>query len=261
MPFVAEGARGAAWVKVLSRDPATEAESLLYKLDRGWSADRIRNTVYENLLVIDGEIAVDGQTLRKYAFSYRPEGHELGPVSTETGATVVAFAGAPGELASKEPIACLDVESMPWASRDITVVKEGVQRAQNVTKPTYYVKMLRGDEENLDTFTLMRGVRGFVSDGVSSHEAPEEGYVLEGHFMFYDGVTEGRGIGRRGTYIHRGPGSKHGFVEIEEDSLTFKHDYYNAEDDLELFYGSYPKETPAVKALKEGKDPGLPKRW
>jgi Domain of unknown function (DUF4437) len=260
-PFLAEGARGAAWVKVLSRDPATEAESLLYKLDRGWSADRIRNTVYENLMVIDGEIEVDGEKLRKYAFSYRPEGHELGPVSTETGATVVAFAGAPGELASKEPIACLDVESMPWVSRDISVVQDGVQRGKYVTKPTYYMKMLRGDEENLDTFSLMRAVRGFVSDGVSSHAAPEEGYTLEGHYMFYDGVTDGRCIGRRGTYIHRGPGSKHGFVEIEEDSLTFKHDYFNAEDDLELFYASYPKETPAVKALKEGKDPGLPQRW
>jgi hypothetical protein len=260
-PFVAEGARGAAWVKVLSRDPASKAESLLYKLDRGWSADRIRNTVYENLMVVEGEIEVDGHTLRKYAFSYRPEGHELGPVSTTTGATVIAFAGAPGELASKEPIACLDVESMPWVSRNMTPVNDSVERAEFVTRPTYYVKMLRGDEENLDTFSLMRGVRGFVSDGVSSHAAPEEAYILEGSFMFYDGMTEGRGIGKRGTYIHRGPGSKHGFVEIEEDSLSFKHDYYTAEDDLELFYASYPKQTPAVKALKEGKDPGLPKRW
>jgi hypothetical protein len=259
-PFVAEGANGAAWVKVLSRDPATGAESLLYKLDRGWSADLIRNTVYENLMVIDGEIEVDGETLRKYAFSYRPEGHETGPVSTATGATVVAYAGAPGELASKVPISCLDVESMPWVTRDVTP-QESVQRSEYVTKPRYYVKMLRGDEENLDTFYLTRGVRGFVSNGVSSHDAPEEGYTLEGQVMFYDGVTEGRCIGRRGTYVHRGPGSKHGFVQIEEDSLSFKHDYFNAEDDLELFFASYPKETPAVKALKEGKDPGLPKRW
>jgi hypothetical protein len=263
-PFEADGAQGQAWVKILSRDPQTEAETLLYRLDQGWSAERVRNTVYENLLVIDGEIEVNGETLRKYAFSYRPEGHEVGPISTATGAIVIAIAGAPGELASKIPVDGLDTESMPWVKRHETeaaLVDSSVVRSRAVTEARYYIKMLRGDEENLDTYYLMRAVRGFQSDGVSSHEAPEETFVLEGCNVSYDSVTDGRVISTRGSYCHRGPRSQHGFLTLVEDTLVFKHDYFNPEDNPELFYSAYSTETPAVKALKEGRDPGLAQRW
>jgi hypothetical protein len=263
-PFEAEGAQGQAWVKVLSRDPKTEAETLLYRLDQGWSAERVRNTVYENLLILDGEIEVNGTTLRKYAFSYRPEGHEVGPISTVTGAVVMAIAGAPGEPASRIPVDGLDTESMPWVEEDLSeaaLVDSSVVRSRSVTEPRYYLKILRGDEENLDTYYLMRGVRGFESDGVSSHDAPEETFILEGCNLSYDSVTGGRQINTRGTYCHRGARSPHGFITIVEDILAFKHDYYHPEDNADLRYSAYPRETPAVKALKEGRDPGLAPRW
>jgi Domain of unknown function (DUF4437) len=264
-PFVAEGAQGDAWVKVLSRDPKTESESLLYRLDRGWSAEKLRNTVYENLVVIDGQLNVGDQTLRKYAFSYRPEGHEVGPVSTTTGAVVFAIAGSPGELSSKIPVEHLDTEAMPWVPRDVTnVVDHSVVRAKVKAKdaePYYYVKILRGDEENLDMFLLMRVVRGFEAEGLSSHDAPEEAFQLEGKTMSYDEATGGRQVHTRGTYVHRHPGSAHGDATILEDTLVIKHDYFNPEDNPELFYAAYPKDTAAVTALKEGRDPGLPARW
>jgi hypothetical protein len=261
-PFVAEGPRGDAFVKVLSRDPKTESESLLYRLERDWSADRIRNTVYENLLVLEGEIEVGGETMRKYAFSYRPEGYEVGPISTGSGAVVMAITGSPGELASKIAMPHLDTEAMPWVKRDISTHKDdSVVRPDYVTEPRYYVKILRGDEENLDTYYLMRVIRGFEASGLARHDAPEESYQLEGRTASHDEVTGGRQIHTRGTYVHRHPGSAHGNSSIFEDTLVFKHDYFNPEDSVELFYGSYPKETPAVKAIKEGRDPGLPARW
>jgi hypothetical protein len=81
--------------------------------------------------------------------------------------------------------------------------------------------------------------------------------------LFYDGVAGGRLVARPGTYVHRGTMSVHGYVDILSDHLTYKHDYFHHDEDSggALFLAAYPKETPAVKALREGRDPGLPRRW
>jgi hypothetical protein len=255
-PHIAIGATGQAMVKVLSKDPESGAETLMYELPQGWSAEELENTVYENLMVLDGELEVDGETLRKYAYSYRPEGHRAGPISSATGAVVLAIAGAPGEPSSKIPVPHLDVEAMPWTQRPAPFG----QQARS------YIKMLRADEENLDTFYMARSTRGAHSEGTTSHDAPEESYFFEGEAWYYDGVTGGRLVARRGTYVHRGSMSMHGYVDIVADHLTFKHDYFNHIDDeksedAELLLAAYPKETDAVKALREGRDPGLPRRW
>jgi hypothetical protein len=251
-PFVAEGVQGRAWVKVLSRDPETGAESLLYRLDRGWSASHIESTVYENLVVVDGEVEAGGVTLRRHAYSYRPEGHRIDGVSSPTGATVIAYAGAPGELSSPTAVPRVDVDSMAWSVYPVPL-----------PNARYELKMLRGDEENLDMFFLMRSARGLQSHHVSAHDAPEEGFFLAGRTEFYDGVTEGRLIATKGTYIHRGPWSKHGHLDIVEDQTIFVHDYFfgETEEIKEIFLAAYPRETEAVSALRAGRDPGLAKRW
>jgi hypothetical protein len=264
MPFVAQGPTGQAWVKVLSRDPETEAESLLYRLDPGWAAEAIENTVYENLLVLDGELEVDGQTLAKYWFSYRPEGHRAGPVSTKGGVTVIAFAGFPGELASNIPVPYLDTNAMDWSGSATSSLKG--------------LKVLRADEENLDCFSLTRAGAGWENDFVAFHDTPEEVFILQGKGMNYDGATQGRHINTAGTYVHRGIGSLHGMNTIVEDNLAFQHDYFNhgsvfRRDEAtghvlvsaltkgDLILRSFPRETAAVRAVKEGRVPELPTRW
>jgi hypothetical protein len=254
-PHIAIGATDQPRVKVLSKDPESGAETLMYELPQGWRADSLENTVYENLMVLDGELEVEGQALRKYAYSYRPEGHRTGPSSSATGAVVLAIAGAPGEPSSKIPVPHVDVEAMPWTQRPTPLV--GARS---------YIKMLRADEENLDTFYMARSTRGAHAEGRTAHDAPEEVYFLEGEALSYEGNTGGRVICRPGTYVHRGSMSVHGDVDIVVDHLTFKHDYFNHLDDersqdAELVLSAYPKETDAVKALREGRDPGLPRRW
>jgi Domain of unknown function (DUF4437) len=252
MPFVANGANDSrAWVKLLSRDAETGAETLIYKLDQGWSASSIENTVYENLLVLDGVLEADGSTLGKYDYCYRPEGHRTDDVSTPTGVTVISYAGAPGEPSSKIPVPHLDFQTTPWVEYPVGPAAR------------YTIKMLRGDEENLDTFFIMRAPCGHKAQGVTKHDAPEEAFFLEGRTEFYDGVTEGRLIGTKGTYVHRGPWSPHGYTTILEDQLLFMHDYFVGESEpiQEIFFASYPVETPAVKAVREGRVPELPKRW
>jgi quercetin dioxygenase-like cupin family protein len=247
-PFVAEGVRGQAWVKVLSRDPETEGESLMYRLDPGWSAESIENTVYENLLVSEGELEIDGTTLRKLSYSYRPEGHRTGPVSTATGATLIAYAGFPGELASSIPVPSVDTDAMEWWT--------STQLSTDAS-----MKMLRADEENLDVYYLTLVRPPSESHHVSQHDAPEEAFILEGLGLTYDGHTRGRHVMRAGTYVHRGPGSPHGFQTITEPSLVFKHDYFNNEELEDLVLRSFPRETEAVRAWRSGRMPELAKRW
>jgi Domain of unknown function (DUF4437) len=251
-PFLASGTQGEAWVKVLSRDRDTGAESLLYKLDKGWSARSLENTVYENLFVLDGIIEVDGLTLLRNSYAYRPQGHLSHSVTSPTGATVFACAGGVGEPASKIAVPCLDTETMPWIPRPV-----GHQDAR------YFVKMLRGDEENLDTYYVMWATKGTETHKITAHDAPEEAFYLQGRTEFYDSVTEGRVIGTRGTYVHRGPMSAHGHITVHEDQIVFKHDYFTneVEEAEEIFFSSYPVDTDAVRALKEGREPVLPKRW
>jgi hypothetical protein len=252
-PHILHGASGEPRVKVLSKDQNSGAETVMYELPQGWRADGLENTVYENLMVLDGELEVEGQTLRKYAYSYRPEGHRTGPVSTVTGAVVIAMAGAPGELSSKIPVPHVDVEAMPWTPRPVPMTQS----------TRYYIKILRADEENLDTYYMTRSIRGAHSDKTTAHDAPEEGYFLEGEALYYDGITGGRLVARAGTYVHRDSMSVHGYVDIVQDNLSFKHDYFHDEGDeaLDLFLEAYPKETDAVKALREGRETGLPRRW
>jgi hypothetical protein len=147
----------------------------------------------------------------------------------------------------------VDVEAMPWTQRPAPIG----QHARS------YVKVIRADEENLDTYYMARNTRGAHSEGTSAHDAPEEAFFLEGEALYYDGVTGGRLVGRRGTYVHRGTMSVHGYIDILEDHLLFKHDYFHMDDDAggDLFLAAYPKETAAGKALREGRDPRLPRRW
>jgi Domain of unknown function (DUF4437) len=223
-------------------------ESLMYRLDPGWSAASIENTVYENLLVLEGELEVDGTTLRKLSYSYRPEGHRTGPVSTGTGATLIAYAGFPGELASSIPVPCVDTNGMEWWKSD--------QMSTDAS-----LKMLRADEENLDTYYLVLVRPPSESQHVSQHDAPEEAFILEGRGLTYDGHTRGRHVMRTGTYVHRGPGSQHGLQTITDPCLVFKHDYFNNEDLTDLVLRSFPRETDAVRAWRSGRMPDLAKRW
>jgi ChrR Cupin-like domain len=247
-PFITDGAHSQAWVKVLSRDPETEGETLMYRLDPGWSSHEIENTVNENLLVLEGTLDVDGTRLRKRWFSYRPEGHRTRRVSTETGATVIAIAGFPGELASPIPVPWIDTDAMEWVKWDVS--------------SNHAMKMLRGDEENLDVYFLARVEPGFENGlDLDGHDAPEEAFFLEGRGMNYDGHTRGRHINTAGTYVHRGPGSQHGLNTVTEQVLLFKHDSFNHEESSDRFLSAYPRETEAVRSLKEGRVPVLPKRW
>jgi hypothetical protein len=57
--------------------------------------------------------------------------------------------------------------------------------------------------------------------------------------------------------------STHAYITVHEDQVVFKHDYFTneVEEAEEIFFSSYPVDTEAVRALKAGREPVLPKRW
>jgi hypothetical protein len=48
---------------------------------------------------------------------------------------------------------------------------------------------------------------------------------------------------------------------IVEPCLVFKHDYFDQDEFKDVVLSSFPRETDAVQALKDGRTPELPKRW
>jgi len=262
LPFTMAGVRGQAWVKVLGWDTETGAESLVYKLSPGWSAERIENTVPEDLIVWQGELEIGGNTLHRYGYSYRPAGHSVGPCSSPMGATVVAFCGsAEQELYSKIPVPALDTESMPWRRNT---------RAHDTMRA--YWKPLRGDEETLDLYWLGFNAAGSYVEEVATHEGVAE---LEEAFFFEAGAPpvtlyeawEGRMArmhGGAGSYVCHGAVAHSAYYKQPNpaDMIYFKHDGYayseHADPAHEEYLAMFPKETPAVRAFREGRDPGLP---
>jgi hypothetical protein len=243
----------------VSRRP--EPSRFLYRFEPGWTADRIENVAPENLLVWEGDLTVGGHVLTTHSYAYRPPGYEVGPCSSPNGAVVISYAGAPREtLCSPNPVHSLDTDAMPW---EPYLTEAGTTR--------YWVNMLRGDEENLEVFFLLKG-RGSPEDetrpyvppaSIAAHDGPEEGFFLEGRAALYDGNLDAPVICTRGSFVHRGPYSKHRMCGMYEDQVTFSHDFFSPENEEEsaAWLSAYTVETPAVKALREGRNPGPPKRW
>jgi hypothetical protein len=266
MPFRITGSTDGIWVKVLGREPETGAESLLYRFEAGWSAESVENTAAENLFVWQGELTWGEVALPTSAYAYRPVGFSAGPCSSPTGAVVISYAAGPNErLSSGRAVPCLDTAAMPW---------EPFHRDKN-GEVLYWLKMLRGDEENLEVLFLLKA-RPHVSEGngegdyvysrpstVASHDGPEEAFFLDGRSYLYDGNLDAPLLCSRGTFVHRGPYSKHRTCAILEEQITYSHDYFSPENagEFEQWLSSYPVDTPAVVAAKAGRDPGLPKRW
>ena len=264
IPFRIEGSKGGAWVKVLAREPETGAASLLYRFDPGWSAESIVVGAPENLLVLDGDITVGEHELKTMTYAYRPTGYTKGPCSSENGATVISFGLRPhGELHSPNPVHALDTEAMPWESFSNEFLKSGNAR-----------KFLRADEENLDVYmlgkTAPRGVGvdpdwvySRPTENVAEHEAPEEGYLISGKSVMYDGIIDGLVQLTGGTFVYRPSCSTHRTLGVFEEQVAFMHNFFGPghQGQDAIRKAQYPIESAAVRAVKEGRNPELPRRW
>jgi hypothetical protein len=254
LPFSLRGAKGKAWVKILSWDPDTGAESLVYRLEPGWSAPRLENTVSEDLVVWEGELQVGDQTLGKYGYAYRPIGSTTGPCASPLGATIVSFCRGPNDTrGSTVPIPALDDESRPWLSFPTS--------SGRLWKP------LRADEETLDVYRLFRVPAGSRTEKIESEYGLggiEELFTLRGKVRGWYEAWPRRVIpliSGAGRYVYHGT-ADHGRNETIEDVVTFKHDAYLYDEKVkpearQSILDMFENETPAVKALKEGRDPQL----
>lgn len=254
LPFSLKDATGKAWVKILGWDPDTGAESLVYRLEPGWSIPRFENTVSEDLVVWEGELQVGDQTLGKYGYAYRPISSTTGPCASPRGATIVSFCRGPGDTrGSMVPIPALNDESRPWLALP--------------NYPGRLWKPLRADEETLDVYRLFRTPAGHRSEEIKSEYGLggiEELMTLEGLSSYWYEAWPGQVIpmtNRAGRYVYHGI-ADHGRTKYTEDGVVFKHDIYLYDEKVQPesrqgILDMFENETPAVQALKEGRDPEL----
>ena len=77
------------WFRLLSKDPGSGATTVVMRMEEGFLIPTAGHyNVTQELLVLDGEIAVGDRRLAKGAYSYRPAGVVEGPVAAARDSTV-----------------------------------------------------------------------------------------------------------------------------------------------------------------------------
>lgn len=196
-----DGAKGRSWIKTLSMDTSTGARTVLLRFEPGWTKERGKSRIAWDLFVLDGEMKSGERVLKKNAYWYRPPGQNYERLSSVQETKVLAFLGSPWQEGdSREEVFVRDVKEVAWDSpRNQGKPKQGRFRA----------KVLRADPGT--GFTIKYAE--YLPDeyrGTFVHPEYEESYCLAGEMSHYEEDVAGHVSYRRGSYVSRPPGSRHG---------------------------------------------------
>lgn len=198
--------------KVLSRDSASGACSLLLELPPGFRAGGTPEGRPLEIFVLDGGCRVGDATLRLDAYADLPGGKMAADLSAPQGAVVLAFAGdrpARGAGAASTGPRVVDTHEMAWTRHDIDPAVQFLNLSH---------KVLRHDPANGEkTLLLSTGAqthpRGW-REAQLLHHCVEEMYLLGG-----DIIGE-RGVMYEGAYFWRPAGLWHGPFGSRRGSLA-----------------------------------------
>ncbi|MBL8590826.1 MAG: cupin domain-containing protein [Methylobacteriaceae bacterium] len=190
-------------VKLLSRDDATGAISLILRLPAGWSRAAGALARDEEIYVLDGALDLAGRRLRRHTYSFLPGGHIDNALASEAGATLLYFRSepAPTELLTREAVAArlvppVDLAEGSWDGDfdrfGLGSMKDGarmrVLRQDPFSGETTYITA---------TIAFRRGVRA------ERHPISQEFFLLSGE------LAGDRGTMQAGAYCIRPPMAKH----------------------------------------------------
>lgn len=202
-----------AVLKVLSEDKQSGACSVLLRLPAGWHCPVRALSVDEELLVLDGAIALDDYELAQDCYAWVPAGSSRETMVSQEGAVVLAFySGIPeeGELSRDAQPRVLDAFAMPWSS-------EGMDPAYGDAGMRW--KILRHDPETEDVSMLVMAPPHLVpphwAGPQEQHDCFEEAFVLSGDFLSPIGTM------RAGAYFWRPPHILHGPYGTRGGNLSF----------------------------------------
>jgi hypothetical protein len=199
-------------VKVLSRDPASGACSLIVELPAGFCARGTPEHRPLELYVLDGGCRIADESLRLDAYADFPAGRAEIDIATDQGAVLLAFLGdrpAPGSDAQPSPPRILDTHEMAWTRQDIDPAVQFLNLSH---------KVLRHDPATGEkTLLLSTGAQAHPRNWREAqllHHCVEEMYLLGG-----DIIGE-RGVMYEGAYFWRPAGIWHGPFGSRRGSLA-----------------------------------------
>lgn len=203
-------ARPDAEYKLLSRDPADGACTVLMRYPPGWSREGPEHILAdEEFYVLEGELWMDGRAYRADHYAFLPAGWTRQSMRSPTGCVLLAFYDRepvlePGEgdgaaERSARAIPQLDAAAMAWdlSLNDPNLKHLGISR-----------KNLRTDPDT--------GERTFLSlilpqAEPASGKGPQERHpVVEEAYLIAGTTTGPQGTMHPGAYFWRPPGIAHG---------------------------------------------------
>lgn len=206
---------GDAPVRLLN-DASDGRRVVVAELPAGWSRElpgQREHTV--ELLVLEGEMSVDGAALGPYFYTHLPAAAPA-PVWTSgaAGARLLLFLDPPRDTDGPQA-RIMDTQSVPWRAGVVA------QRDTGRTLAVEVKDLLWVEETGQRTWLLRMGTDFEFPWEV--HDTAEEGFLLEGQFRLGECLEKGpvHGEYRPGGYFYRPSGIPHGGAESGTDSIAF----------------------------------------
>ncbi|WP_306118919.1 MULTISPECIES: DUF4437 domain-containing protein [unclassified Roseitalea] len=195
------GVRRGAQARLLSADPDTGACSLVVRYPAGWQAPAGQTLACdEELLVLDGSLAVGAREHGYLGYAHLPAGYERGAMAAPEGAIVVTFFSAtpaPADgAATADPartVEALDAMRMPYTGNFHPEFPPGAGR-----------RMLFEDPVTKEQTWILGTL------GLRWAERAERHPVVEEMFLIAGEVHGNLGVMRPGAYFWRPPHVPHG---------------------------------------------------
>jgi hypothetical protein len=176
--------------RLLSQDDETRASTAVLDCPAGWTTGLLGAEALLEVLVVDGELDVAGETLPRTGYIRVERGLDVGGLAAPRGAQLLVMEDPAAEPRGEDPIV-LDAGKLPWTSS-----KHG--GPAGIANKELWAAGPKGPVTK-----LIANVPLYWS-GPEFHECVEEFYVLQGD------VTGRAGTMTAGAYVWRLPYMNHG---------------------------------------------------
>lgn len=211
-PFEAAGLPPGVEAKLLSRDAASGAVSLMARLPAGWRNAAGHHASDMEIFVLEGAVKIGDRRFTERCFTYVPAGVSYGPVAVEMETIALwFFDGDASFTASRvsKPGAAVNQQveyknyfDVPWEA----AVEIGFSK-----QPGIFMKILKRLPNDGPMTWVAGSFAGRPPRKYEVHPSVEEAWLLEGEFNLAECLPEGLKIWHMtgGSYFYRPPNIRH----------------------------------------------------
>jgi hypothetical protein len=211
-PFEAAGIPPGVEVKLLSRDAASGAVSLMARLPVGWGNVAGHHVNDMEIFVLSGAVKIGDRRFTDRCFTYVPAGVSYGPVAAERETIALWFfegdasftastTSKPGAAVGRS-VEYRNYFEEPWEA----AVEIGFSK-----QPGIFMKILKRLPNDGPMTWVAGSFAGRPPRRYEAHPSVEEGWLLEGEFNLAECLPEGLKVWHMtgGSYFYRPPNIRH----------------------------------------------------